>query len=146
MHRELSKKLFDEQTAFCSDHRLLKSRQWNVICREYPLLIIEFSNNSKKSIRVKMICDDWDDLPASIEILGSEGNILSQTDFPKGQGMFNSSPHPRTQKPFICSPGSLEYHQHSSHINDRWENYKTKAGYDLGGILTRIWNGWKLTK
>ena len=145
MHIELSKKLFDDQTSFCADTRFLVRRKWRVILREYPTLIVEFSYANRNPVQIKMICENWDDLPPSITVLDGEGNVMSQQQFPKGHGVFNGSSHPKTQQPFICAPGSLAYHQHSSHINDVWENYKIKSGYDLGGILTRIWNAWKLT-
>ena len=146
MHQQLSKNLFDDQTTFCTDERLLKTRSWEVILRDYPVLIIEFTDPNKKSIRVKMNCNDWDDKPPSIEILNNEGVPLTLDQFPKGHGVFNASAHPKTQKPFICTPGSLEYHEHSSHVADLWDNYKSKAGYDLGGILTQLWHAWRKTK
>ena len=146
MHFELSKRLFEEQTIFCTNTRLLEERKWRVVLHEYPILVVEFTQANRSPVQIKMICEDWDDLPPSILVLDREGKIMDQKLFPKGHGLFNGSSHPKTGQPFICSPGALEYHQHSSHLNDIWENYKTKSGYDLGGILTRIWNAWKLTR
>jgi hypothetical protein len=39
--------------------------------------------------------------------------------------------------------GVREYHTHSSHVSDAWENYKTKSGYDLGGVITQVWRAWQ---
>ncbi len=145
MNQQLSKSLFDDQTKFCADERLLNTRSWKTIKCEHPILIVEFTDPHKRSIRVKLDCSEWDDLPPSIEILDNEGISLNHEQFPKGQGVFNSSLHPKTRKPFICTPGSLEYHEHTSHISDIWENYKSKPGYNLGGILTQLWNSWRKT-
>jgi hypothetical protein len=145
MHKELSKSLFEKHSLFCSNERLLILRSWKIILQEYPILMVEFSQSNKRSIRVRMNCTDWDELPPSIEILDVESVLLDANRFPRGNNVFNQSLHPITNKPFICSPGSLEYHQHTSHITDLWENYKSKSEYDLGGILTQIWNAWRVT-
>jgi hypothetical protein len=41
--------------------------------------------------------------------------------------------------------GAREYHTHSSHVNDLWDNYKHRGGYDLGGILHQLWSAWLKT-
>ncbi len=143
MHKELSEELFKEQTKFCYDDNLLKLRSWRVVARSYPTLEVEFSADGKSTIRVKMTCDDWDELPPSVELLDSSGAPLRP--YPQGQGVFNNSAHPKTGKPFLCTPGVREYHQHTSHISDSWDNYKTRSGFDLGGLLTQIWNAWKVS-
>lgn len=143
MHRDLSEALFREQTKFCGDATLLKLRAWKVITCAYPLLEVEFSSDGRVPVRVKMNCDNWDESPPSVDLCDSNGTPLPK--FPQGRGhsVFNNSPHPRTGRPFLCTPGIREYHQHSSHVNDSWENYKTKSGFDLGGIITQTWNAWK---
>jgi hypothetical protein len=109
----------------------------------YPVLDVTFSSQVRKPLRVRMRCENYDQLPASIELLSEEGNYLTVT--PSGHGVINGGNHPTTNRPFICSPGSREYHTHPSHLGDAWENYKGKSGFDLGGMLTQIFNAWKKT-
>lgn len=144
MHRNLSEAIFRDQTKFCFNESLLTTRRWKIFTCVYPKLEVEFNDGSKPSIRVRMRCEDWDETPPSIDLLDANGDLMQ--NYPTGQGVFNNTRHKLTGRPFICSPGSLEYHTHESHINDKWENYKGKDGYDLGGILTQIWNAWKASR
>ncbi len=143
MNSELSEEIFKIQTKFCSDATLLSVRSWKIVTLSFPRMEVEFSSNGRPPIIIKMLCDEWDDLPPSIDLLDQTGTPLAK--FPQGQGhsVFNNSLHPITKRPFLCIPGVREYHEHSSHISDKWDNYKNKSGYDLGGILTRVWSAWK---
>jgi len=143
MNHELSEEIFKNGTRFCQDEALLSVRSWRVVSVTYPVLEIEFAYEGRSTIRVKMLCNDWDELPPSVELLDKEGVPLAQFPVGKGHSVFNNSSHPRTQRPFLCIPGVREYHEHTSHVSDTWENYKNKSGYDLGGILTRTWDAWK---
>jgi hypothetical protein len=88
-----------------------------------------------------MVCDNWNELPPSVELLEADGTAMMA--IPQGPtGVFNASAHPVTRKPFICMAGSREYHTHSSHTTDLWDNYKDKSGYDLGDILGQLWSAW----
>ncbi len=144
MNELLSKSLFEEQTEFCTDAKLLSLRNWKIVIRSYPILEVEFLSSIRNNIRVRMNCDNWDESPPSTVLLDDNDRPLRE--YPRGHGLFNNSPHPIFGRPFICSPGSLEYHQHQSHVNDLWDNYRGKTGYDLGGILTQIWNAWNESK
>lgn len=140
MHKAASKKLFDSQVNF--PEALLRLRNWKVNQTEYPVLDVTFRDERGRSFRVRLVCDDWDDQPPSIEFLSPEGELLrSITRDPAG--IFNEGPHPNTGRPFVCTIGAREYHTHSSHLNDYWTNYKGRPGFDLGGILTKLWRAWK---
>ena len=143
MNRELSEELFKANTKFCGDGTLLSVRSWLVVSCSYPVIEVEFSIAGRESVRAKLMCDEWDELPPSVDLLDSKGIPLPR--FPQGIGhnVFNNSAHPKTGRPFLCTPGVREYHTHSSHIGDSWENYRNKDGFDLGGILTQTWNAWK---
>ena len=39
--------------------------------------------------------------------------------------------------------GACEYHEHPSHVNDLWANYRALDAYSLGGIVTQLWRGWE---
>lgn len=139
MHELASRTFFEDQTR--GMERIARMRNWTVYNIEYPVIDVGFAGTNK-DIRIRMLCNDWNDLPPSIELLATSGEYLStiRTD-PKG--VFNNSQHPVTGRPFICMIGTREYHTHTSHISDHWANHKGKPSNDLGGILTQVWNAWE---
>lgn len=140
VHRAAAVALFDDQTESLKGD-LLEVRRWTVFSRTFPVLEIGFDGTSRTPLRVRMQCDDFNELPPSISLLSADGQFLAA--LPTGPtGIFNQGPHPATHRPFVCMAGSREYHTHSSHTADVWDNYKARTGYDLGGIMTRIWSGW----
>lgn len=140
MNRTISKTLFDDQVKGL-DGDLLEIRRWRVFSRTFPILDVGFEADGRQPFRVQMHCEEWNELPPSIILLSTDGQII--TALPIGPtGIFHQGPHDATKRPFICMAGSREYHIHTSHTTDFWDNYKNLSGYDLGGILTRIWNGW----
>ncbi len=142
MHRAVSEALFQEQVMGL-EGALLDERGWRVFERAFPVLDVMFDRPGRIPLRVRLLCNDWNDMPPSITLHDSQGALL--TTLPTGSGVFNSSAHPRTGRPFICMAGSLEYHTHDSHTSDHWENYRSRGGYDIGGVVTQIWNAWLRT-
>lgn len=143
MHREAAEAIFRAHTQGISEH-LMALRGWQLFGRDYPILDVGFSAPGRTSLRLRLMCDDWNDAPPSIILLTLGGGPIAQV--PQGGGsVFHQGPHPQTGKPFICMAGSYEYHIHPNHTSDNWSNYKTRSGYDLGGIVTQIWNAWKKT-
>lgn len=141
MHEAASKAIFDSQVEKLSE-RLFKLRGWILHSNTYPVLDVSFQSDSRIPLRVRLVCDNWNEWPPSIQLLSIEGNTLS-TIKRDPAGIFHKGPHPITRRPFICTPGSREYHTHTSHVGDLWDNYKNQSGFDLGGILTKIWRAWK---
>jgi len=140
MNKEASRALFEEQTRHL-EGELLAIRNWTCFSREYPTLDVGFAGPGRQPLRVRMQCDDWNELPPAIDLLSIAGEQLKS--LPSGPtGIFHQGPHNMTGRPFVCMAGTREYHTHSSHTSDLWENYKARSGYDLGGILTQIWAGW----
>lgn len=132
--------LFEEQTKHLEEP-VLVARDWTLFGRQSPLLDVGFARHGRVPLRIQLRCDDWNERPPSISLLSSTGERLRALPA-SPTGVFNSSAHPKTGFPFICMAGSLEYHTHSSHLNDSWENYKNRSGYDLGGIVHQIWLAW----
>lgn len=140
MHRAAAKALFDKQTEFSS--ALLVERHWEVLGREFPLLDVVFAAPGRRLLRLQLSCPDWNEVPPAILLLDRDGKHPSA--IPRDpNGVFNASAHPGTGRPFICMRGSNEYHTHPSHVNDPWEQLRGKSAYDLGGIVTQVWNAWK---
>lgn len=142
MNSSLSKVIFEKETSGFSD-RLLEVRSWIINEKLFPNLDVTFHSMERKPLRIKMICENYNEEPASIQLLNEDGSFLLKA--PIGHGVINTGLHHITNRPFICSPGSKEYHIHCSHLNDSWESYKGQPGYDLGGILTQIFNAWGKT-
>jgi hypothetical protein len=142
MHKAVAKITFDAAVAKLKA-RVIGLRDWKVNSSEFPVLDITFGASKPDTAqRIRFSFDEWNDLPPSITFLSAAGEPLKTV---KGdpKGVINVNAHPITGLPFICSIGSREYHTHSSHTSDLWENYKDKPGFDIGSIVTKVWNAWK---
>jgi hypothetical protein len=141
MHEVLSRALFDEEVKrLCPE--LFESRGWTLFAASHPVLDVGFSSSGGATFRVKLLCDDWNDLPPSAQFCDSQGNLLSAIERDP-TGVYNNSPHPVTRRPFACMKGVREYHTHPSHTGDSWPAIKGDPRYSLGGILTQLWHAWK---
>lgn len=141
MHEAASKAIFNSQAEKLTE-QLLRLRNWTLHSKTYPVLDISFHAESRTPLRVRLLCDNWDETPPSVQFLSLEGELLSTIQRDPA-GIFHAGPHPNTGRPFVCTAGSREYHTHSSHTSDYWSNYRNKSGFDLGGIVTKIWRAWK---
>jgi len=139
VHSAASKALFEQQTSKL-EGLLLDERNWRVVERAFPILDTVFRHEGRIALRVRMQCDDWNEQPPSIELMNEAGEFLAA--LPTGSNVFNSSSHAITHRPFICMAGAREFHTHSSHLTELWDNYRSRSGYDLGGILTQVWHAW----
>ncbi len=140
MLKAASKALFDEEVQKIGQ-RLLDARSWIILEKEYPILDVLFTSESKGKLRIRLNCTDWNELPPSVAILNEDGQHYTAAPT-EATNIFHAGPHQKTGLPFICMIGSLEYHTHESHIADHWESYRNKAEHDLGSLLTKIWKGW----
>lgn len=149
MHELASKALFSEQTKHLSG-RLADARGWVFHRLEYPFIELTFTDLVKSRVPARMCwsCDGWNDNPPSVTLMNASGLALNASNppppefWPNPSGIFNPSSHPSSRRPFICMAGIREYHSHPSHVRDTWHGYRTREGYDLGGLLTQVWNGW----
>lgn len=144
MHPAAAKALFDEDVANLSA-ALAERRGWLLHAVEFPLIDCSFTAPNRTPLRLRLQCDNWNDLPPAVSLHAADGAPLT-TLLPNPTGVFNPGPHPTTGRPFICMRGAREYHAHPSHINDSWESLKSSSSYSLGGILTQLWNAWQKGK
>lgn len=140
MHELISRTLFDQQVVGLSE-RLAQTRNWVFHHLVYPVIDCEFRHTGRTPLRLRFQCTDWNALPPAIELLSADGAASFNLP-PNPTGVFHSSAHPSTGRPFICMRGSREYHTHPSHTSDSWDNLKGSDAYSLGGILTQIWHAW----
>lgn len=118
------------------------TRGWTIHAASYPVLEIGFASLERKPLRIRVRCDGWNGEPPAIEWLDEVGSPLAS--IPQGPGgQLNNGPHPVTGRPFVCMAGVREYHAHPSHISDSWDSYRSRAGYDLGGVITQVWRAWQ---
>lgn len=121
--------------------RLAASRAWIVNKVEFPIVDVTFTEPGRKPLRVRLVANDWNELPPSVELLRENGEFLQVNQTPAHQ-IFNANAHDRTGRPFVCMVGTLEYHTHSSHTNDLWENYRNQSNRGLVDLLSQLWHGW----
>ena len=141
MHPTAAKALFAEQACSLSP-ALAHRRGWVIHSIEFPTIDCAFIAPERATLRLRLLCDNWNDLPPAVSLHATDGAFLS-TLSAEPTGVFNPGPHPTTQRPFICMRGAREYHTHPSHVDDPWESLKNYANYTLGGILTQLWNAWQ---
>lgn len=141
MHKALSKAAFDRDVGRI-DARSARMYDWTILEDAYPTLEVLFNHPSAAPLRLRFGCTDWDELPPTIELLDGDGKHLA-TAPPNVGNVFNGGNHPNTGRPFVCMRGAREYHTHSSHTSDLWDNYRGTSGMDLGGIVVQLWRAWK---
>lgn len=144
MNPTAAKALFDAAVAGLSE-RLLQTRGWFVHSRVWPTLDLSFRHTEHQELRLRLACDDWNDTAPSVDLLAPDGGLLVglPNQRPGPSPIYNAGAHPRTGRPFVCMAGVREYHEHPSHVNDLWANYKALDAYTLGEIVTQLWRGWE---
>lgn len=137
MHEALARANFLRDVELLSP-LFLRSRGWTLNEASFPVLDVTFE--SEKPLRVRLQCDEWNDLPPSVQLLNPDGSERT-TELPLPT--FHLDKHPTTGRPFICMVGSREYHTHTSHVTDLWANYKSQDGMNLPGLLDRFNRAWR---
>lgn len=141
MHPAASQALFESEIAALPP-ALTQRRGWVLHSTTYPLIDCSFTAPGRTTFRVRLTCDNWNDLPPSVGLHAADGAPL--TSLPSNPtGVYNPGPHPTTGLPFVCMRGAREYHTHPSHLGDLWDAVKGNSSFSLGGILTQLWHAWE---
>ncbi len=123
--------------------RLVQARHGILYSREFPVLDIGMRAAQRPELRLLVDATDWNDRPPSMALLSATGDRLPSGLVPRHPGgVFNSNAHPVTGHPFVCMAGVLEYHTHTSHLQDHWSNYRDRSSHSLAGIVIQVWNAW----
>ena len=113
----------------------------------YPLIEVTFFAADRTPIRVRMECAGSPREPVSFSLLRADGSPLptgtSPEVHPNPTGVLNGGPHSAEPRPFVCTPGSREYHTHESHLNESWDSYRTKDGFKPAAMMTQVWRAWQ---
>lgn len=76
------------------------------------------------AVVVTLRCDNYDTEPPSVAF-ATDWAATAELPFeawPKGPGMV--ARHHETGRPFLCRPGTREYHRHFQHGDDPWDKYR----------------------
>ncbi|MBY5667383.1 hypothetical protein HFO33_34265 [Rhizobium leguminosarum] len=141
MLEAISKAEFDRDVGQL-DERTASKYRWRVLSKAYPIFDVVFGHESARPLRLRFKCEDWDDLPPSIEILNEDGTAPSEIP-PNAGSVFHGGPHQDTGKMFVCMRGSREFHTHPSHVHEHWSNYRGTSGMGILGIALQLWRTWK---
>ena len=137
VHEALARANFERDIGFLTSI-FLRSRGWTLNEATCPILDVTFESDTP--LRLRLQCDEWNELPPSVRLLKPDGGEwLSGLPSPT----FHQDKHPTTGLPFICMVGSREYHTHGSHLGDLWVNYKDQTGMNLPGLLDRFNRAWR---
>lgn len=138
-HPLLSQEFFLKETEKLTP-TFIRTRNWKIISKNYPELLIEINSENKEPLRVLCNLHDYPTTAPSYQFLDKNQNLLIALPGING-GYINMSPHPISGGAFICAPGAREYHTHSSHTNDHWENYRNRLeDYGIIPMLSKISN------
>ena len=137
MHEALAKANFERDVAVMTDG-FAALNKFIVHARDYPVLDVTIEHT--KPLRLRFRGDGFDELPPAIAILKLDGTPWTD---PLPGGIFNGGPHSVQGGPFICMRGAREYHTHSSHVSDKWENYRMQDGMGIVGILMQLAGVWR---
>ena len=78
MHEAASRALFEEEVSKIGSE-LLDLRGWSLFSKEYPILEVGFSAQDGARFRLKLVCDDWNERPPSVQFLDCEGRPLTRS-------------------------------------------------------------------
>jgi hypothetical protein len=137
VHEALARANFDRDARFLSTI-FVASRKWELHTCEFPIIDVTF--NGTRPLRVRLTCDNWDELAPSADLF-KPGSLEPAKGLPGG--IFHQGPHPTTHRPFVCMRGFREYHTHSGHLGDSWATYRGQDGMNLSGLLDQLSCAWR---
>jgi hypothetical protein len=113
-----------ETTLFQQKPDYWKNQGWEFAEIKFPFLKIIFNGE----IAIIVNCRNYDLYPPSVYYANPiDFTPLTYQEIRKlvkKTGRLILDDHPVTHLPFICMQGFWEYHTHTSHLNDLWQNYK----------------------
>jgi hypothetical protein len=142
VHEALAKAKFERDVGALNDAAAARIGL-QVNSRTFPILDLTIMRASQP-LRLRILADNWDELPPAITLLKADGQPWTDS-FPPST-IFNNGPHDATKLPFICMAGSREFHTHSGHRTEVWDNFRGKDGMSLLGIAMQIANAWRTAK
>jgi hypothetical protein len=81
-----------------------------------------FQSADRQTVRLRFDGARYDAEPFRVAVLDEGGGVVEHGRWPAG---LSHSIHPVLGRPFACVQGTFEYHCHPSHLNDRWDTYRS---------------------
>jgi hypothetical protein len=138
VHETLVRHNFDQDAAILTP-LFLRSRNWSINELQFPIMDVTFKGS--KPVRMRLTCDNWNELPPAEKILLTDGTPWAGPT--TNPSIFNLGPHSQQGGSFVCMPGFRGYHTHGSHVSDAWSNYRGKDGNNLPGLLDQLSRAWR---
>lgn len=124
-----------------------KGYEWELIHAVYPRAVLDMPTAST-TYRLRIYANSWDAEPASYRFIDPTdpkyNRILPAAAWPRGgtpfllDHMTPREPKPVPNRPFICLPGTREYHAHKSHQNAPWDARRGDPEYSFTAMLVAI--------
>lgn len=78
----------------------------------------------------------YDSEPFSVGVIDSDHAVVPHGEWP---GALSHGDHPIHHRPFACIRGTLEFHTHPSHLDDRWDLHRGHIRFVdlLGHVLAK---------
>jgi hypothetical protein len=94
----------------------------SVVTRSGTTIQVLFQSADGQPVRLRLDGARYDAEPFRVAVVDEGGNIAEHGRWPAG---LSHSIHPVLGRPFACVQGTFEYHCHPSHLNDRWDTYRS---------------------
>jgi hypothetical protein len=132
----VARRTFAEAEELYSNRATFASIAWSIAPPEFPELRVDRIGPTGQSlIGVVLHLRNYDFLPASVRYVKPNGEAYG---WPELAPLVKSFPDPSgglprrriveatstTGLPFLCLPGTYEYHAHIQHRRDRWDDHR----------------------
>jgi hypothetical protein len=112
----------------------------SAITRSGTTIQVLFWSPGGQPVRLELDGARYDAEPFRVAVVDDGGGVVEHGRWPAG---LSHSVHPVLGRPFACVQGTFEYHCHPSHLNDRWDTYRsTRRLADLVDHLLCKTDGW----
>jgi hypothetical protein len=94
----------------------------SAITRSGTTIQVLFWSPGGQPVRLELDGARYDAEPFRVAVVDDGGGVVEHGRWPAG---LSHSVHPVLGRPFACVQGTFEYHCHPSHLNDRWDTYRS---------------------
>jgi hypothetical protein len=94
----------------------------SAVTRSGTTIQLLFRSVDGQPVRLELDGARYDAEPFRVAVVDDAGGVVEHGQWPAG---LSHSIHPVLGRPFACVQGTFEYHCHPSHLNDRWDIYRS---------------------
>jgi hypothetical protein len=95
----------------------------SAVTRSGTTIQLLFWSVDGQPVRLELDGARYDAEPFRVAVVDDGGGVVEHGRWPAG---LSHSIHPVLGRPFACVQGTFEYHCHPSHLNDRWDIYRSR--------------------